>query len=285
MPLMYNYGENFILSNDKTTGGTAIASDLLSGKTAYVNGQKINGSIQSIIQAEFTPSTVDQTIYAGRYIAGNQVIKGSPNLIASNIKSGVQIFNVTGTYEALLIRNDLFKNDSTALTDYGSQIYFKTVGIQGYPTINDATSLSDMVLTYNGICSSETNWELRISSNTFGLGSTVKLVFTKPIYVTDETIFIDTANIGEGMSTISRLVQATGSGTELAENIFTNSQVSGSYVDISVYHAYTNGNYTTTAFYNTSSIPDGWYYVYLEIPSNNFYPKFIEIFQYVTQIQ
>ena len=285
MPLMYNYGENFILSNDKTTGGTAIASDLLSGKTAYVNGQKINGSIQSIIQAEFTPSTVDQTIYAGRYIAGNQVIKGSPNLIASNIKSGVQIFNVTGTYEALLIRNDLFKNDSTALTDYGSQIYFKTVGIQDYPTINDATSLSDMVLTYNGICSSETNWELRISSNTFGLGSTVKLVFTKPIYVTDETIFIDTANIGEGMSTITRLVQATGSGTELAENIFTNSQVSGSYVDISVYHAYTNGNYTTTAFYNTSSIPDGWYYVYLEIPSNNFYPKFIEIFQYVTQIQ
>ena len=136
MPLMYNYGENFILSNDKTTGGTAIASDLLSGKTAYVNGQKINGRIQSIIQAEFTPSTVDQTIYAGRYIAGNQVIKGSPNLIASNIKSGVQIFNVTGTYEALLIRNDLFKNDSTALTDYGSQIYFKTVGIQDYPTIN-----------------------------------------------------------------------------------------------------------------------------------------------------
>ena len=142
-----------------------------------------------------------------------------------------------------------------------------------------------MVLTYNGICSSETNWELRISSNTFGWGSTVKLVFTKPIYVTDETIFIDTANIGEGMSTITRLVQATGSGTELAENIFTNSQVSGSYVDISVYRANTNGNYITTAFYNTSSIPDGWYYVYLEIPSNNFYPKFREIFQYVTQIQ
>ena len=23
MPLMYNYGENFILSNDKTTGGTS----------------------------------------------------------------------------------------------------------------------------------------------------------------------------------------------------------------------------------------------------------------------
>ena len=285
MPLMYNYGENFILSNDKTTGGTAIASDLLSGKTAYSTSGYITGTIPLKNAETYIPTTIDRIIGSGIYLSGNQTIKGDEYLIPENIKAGVSIFGVNGTYEALLIRNDLFKNDSTALTDYGSQIYFKTVGIQDYPTINDATSLSDMVLTYNGICSSETNWELRISSNTFGLGSTVKLVFTKPIYVTDETIFIDTANIGEGMSTITRLVQATGSGTELAENIFTNSQVSGSYVDISGYRANTNGNYITTAFYNTSSIPDGWYYVYLEIPSNNFYPKFREIFQYVTQIQ
>ena len=67
----------------------------------------------------------------------------------------------------------------------------------------------------------------------------------------------------------------------LAENIFTNSQVVGSFVDISGFEPYTNGQYITTAFYKTNSIPIGVYYIYLEIPSNNFSPKFRELFQYV----
>lgn len=47
-----------------------------------------------------TPSTSNQTAVAsGRYTTGAITVKGDSNLIASNIKSGVSIFGVSGTYE------------------------------------------------------------------------------------------------------------------------------------------------------------------------------------------
>ncbi len=47
----------------------------------------------------YTPTTSDQTINSGRWLTGNQTIKGDANLVASNIKKDVQIFGVTGNYE------------------------------------------------------------------------------------------------------------------------------------------------------------------------------------------
>ena len=46
----------------------------------------------------FTPKTYNQTISSGRWLTGTQTIKGDANLVASNIKSGVSIFGVSGTY-------------------------------------------------------------------------------------------------------------------------------------------------------------------------------------------
>lgn len=45
-----------------------------------------------------TPGTSNKTIASGRYLTGTQTIKGDSNLVAGNIKSGVDIFGVTGTY-------------------------------------------------------------------------------------------------------------------------------------------------------------------------------------------
>ena len=47
----------------------------------------------------YTPSTTDQTISSGTYLTGTQTIKGDSNLVAGNIKSGISIFGVNGTYE------------------------------------------------------------------------------------------------------------------------------------------------------------------------------------------
>jgi hypothetical protein len=47
----------------------------------------------------YTPSTSNQTIAAGTYCSGAQTIKGDANLVADNIKSGVSIFGVAGSYE------------------------------------------------------------------------------------------------------------------------------------------------------------------------------------------
>lgn len=49
--------------------------------------------------ATYTPGTSDQSISAGQYLSGEQTIKGDSDLTAQNIKSGVNIFGVTGEYE------------------------------------------------------------------------------------------------------------------------------------------------------------------------------------------
>lgn len=50
--------------------------------------------------ATITPGTSDQSIAAGQYLSGKQTIKGDADLIPGNIRSGVEIFGVTGTYAA-----------------------------------------------------------------------------------------------------------------------------------------------------------------------------------------
>ena len=47
----------------------------------------------------YTPSTSNQTIAAGTYLTGKQTIKGDANLKAANIKSGVSIFGISGTFD------------------------------------------------------------------------------------------------------------------------------------------------------------------------------------------
>lgn len=102
----------------KAAGGTAkfldttISSDaaasasILSGKKAYVNGAMVTGNITSKSAETITPNTADQTITAGQYLSGAQTIKGDANLVASNIKSGVTIFNVAGTLALPSISQD-----------------------------------------------------------------------------------------------------------------------------------------------------------------------------------
>ena len=48
--------------------------------------------------ATITPGTANQTIAANQYLTGAQTIKGDGNLSAENIKFGVSIFGVAGTY-------------------------------------------------------------------------------------------------------------------------------------------------------------------------------------------
>lgn len=89
-----------LMSSDNldTSDATATAGDIVSGKTAYVNGSLVTGSITEKSAQEYIPSTFDQTIAANQYLSGIQTIKGDENLLAENIKSGVTIFGVVGTY-------------------------------------------------------------------------------------------------------------------------------------------------------------------------------------------
>lgn len=81
-----------------TSDATATTSDIRKGKTAYVNGSKITGNMTEQSAQTITPSTTNKTISSGQYLTGTQTIKGDANLVAGNIKSGISIFGVMGTY-------------------------------------------------------------------------------------------------------------------------------------------------------------------------------------------
>ena len=113
-----------------TSDANAVETDILSGKTAYVDGNKITGTITSKEAQTYIPSSSEQVINAGQYLSGAQTISAVPteektitpsasaqeimptenkflskvtvsgdaNLTAENVKSGVTIFGIEGSY-------------------------------------------------------------------------------------------------------------------------------------------------------------------------------------------
>ena len=82
-----------------TSKATATENDALKGYTCYVNGEKITGSIPTYKPESYNGDTKDRVIPKGYYLDGTAInIAGAVNLVKENIKEGVSIFGVTGTY-------------------------------------------------------------------------------------------------------------------------------------------------------------------------------------------
>lgn len=87
-----------------TSDADASASEILLSKTAYANGNKLtgtmpnNGGVSGTISTLANPYTVPAGYHDG---SGTVSIDSteSAKIIASNIKNGVEILGVTGTYE------------------------------------------------------------------------------------------------------------------------------------------------------------------------------------------
>lgn len=82
------------------TKSAATSSYMQKDRVAYVNGELKRGAVETLTQYEYTISDTDVSIVGPRFIEKDHtlLIHGEPNLIADNIKAGVSIGNITGTY-------------------------------------------------------------------------------------------------------------------------------------------------------------------------------------------
>ena len=90
--------------DSNTTDANATASEILSGKTAYVNKVKVTGSMSNRGANNVTVTdTTGTTIPAGYYDGSGKAVIDSTsatNLVETNIRSGVTILGVEGTLSA-----------------------------------------------------------------------------------------------------------------------------------------------------------------------------------------
>lgn len=80
----------------------SVSAGYVSSGTACNSSVSLTASVTTKAAATITPTTSNKTIAAGTYLTGAQTIAGSSNLVAGNIKSGVSIFGVTGSYKGNL---------------------------------------------------------------------------------------------------------------------------------------------------------------------------------------
>lgn len=83
----------------------------------------------------YTPTTANQTIASGTYLSGTQTIKGDSNLVSGNIKSGVSIFGVSGSYTGSSSGSGNNNCEAYHITSTSAKLSFKnsgTVKVYGY---------------------------------------------------------------------------------------------------------------------------------------------------------
>lgn len=135
-----------------TTDATATANDILSGKTAYVNGQKITGTIAFAPAQTITPTTTSLiAARSGYYTSGDIIVAGDVNLVANNIKSGVSIFGVAGNYEG---SNEVDYSTEDGIVNRTISVYandrIASIGSYAFYYYSKLTSVSFPVCSYIG---------------------------------------------------------------------------------------------------------------------------------------
>ena len=93
-------GTNTItLSKSAVASTPVVSAGYISTGTQGNSSVSLTASVNTKGATTYTPTTTNQTIASGTYLTGTQTIVGDANLLASNIKKDVTIFNTTGSYE------------------------------------------------------------------------------------------------------------------------------------------------------------------------------------------
>lgn len=97
------------LTLSKTVSVTpSVTAGYVASGTAGNSAVSLTASVTTKAAATITPGTSNQEIAAGTYLTGKQTILGDANLVASNIKSGVSLFNgaIVGSLTSATVSQD-----------------------------------------------------------------------------------------------------------------------------------------------------------------------------------
>lgn len=139
-----------------TSDANAIASEILSGKTAYANGSKVTGNMTNngAVVGVIDEYDEEYTVPVGYHDGSGKVSISSTEqakIIPGNIKSGVEILGVKGTYtgEAITAQSKTATpsiTQQTVLPDVGYD-YLSQVTVNAIPYTETDNSAGGVTVT------------------------------------------------------------------------------------------------------------------------------------------
>ena len=173
-----NCGQSKVIPEGYTSGGTVTANSLadqtpgnlvagkmLSGVYGYSNGVKVTGNIASMGAQTVTPGNAAKTVScSGKYMTGNVTVSAVANLTAANIKKGVTVGGVTGTWEGYVATpTDLYYKGANPAGITSSSATFGATNI----TLSTGTHTIDLAINKTYAVSGYTRLNIQGSISTY----------------------------------------------------------------------------------------------------------------------